>query len=535
MNFKYQAAIARALGKFVEKRARLQGQEAGPLVHPLPHGARRSRSRVRGARLAVDLRRVPAVAGRAPTSSAARIPALTGRDVSVLIWTTTPWTIPSNLAIAFHPEFDYARLRSRRPRVIVAEALAPKVAEAGGRAVRRAARAVQGRGAGAPRASCIRCTARDSLGVLGDYVTLDAGTGAVHTAPGHGADDFNTGVRYGLDIYAPVGPGGHFLDTVGHVRRAARVRREPERRAGAEGARRGSGTAQTFDAPVPALLALPQPGHLPGDVAVVHPHGRRAGGRPTRDAAQAGLDAIDNDVTWIPAWGRDRMYNMLANRPDWCISRQRAWGVPIPAVDCAKCGEALLTGDARRARRVGVRRVQRRRVVRAADRGVLPAGLDCPSCGGTAFERERDILDVWFDSGSSHEAVLPFRPELTWPADMYLEGSDQHRGWFQSSLLGWWDGSVSAERDEILGSLLDVGRVEMMRKAVEADERAGRRGPAPQEIAPLHGNLRRDRAATRHGRAFVRVLSRQRRTSNQTNAISPTPVIARRTQICGTR
>ena len=156
------------------------------------------------------------------------------------------------------------------------------------------------------------------------------------------------------------------------------------------------------------------------------------GSKPLRAAA---LEAIDRDVKWVPSWGRDRIYNMIANRPDWCISRQRAWGVPIPAVDCTKCGEALLTPEL---------------VARAADvfdvygadawyerpmAEFIPDGLTCPPCGGTEFERERDILDVWFDSGSSHEAVLPFRPELTWPADVYLEGSDQHRGWFQSSLL----------------------------------------------------------------------------------------------------
>ena len=149
----------------------------------------------------------------APTSSASRIPELKGRDVSVLIWTTTPWTIPSNLAIAFHPEFDYAAYEVGSRAIIVAEALAPKVAEAGGVTFGRAGRALQGE-----QLEQIRFLhplyARISLGVLGDYVTLDAGTGAVHTAPGHGSDDFNTGVRYGLDIYAPVGPGGHFLDTV---------------------------------------------------------------------------------------------------------------------------------------------------------------------------------------------------------------------------------------------------------------------------------------------------------------------------------
>jgi isoleucyl-tRNA synthetase len=155
-------------------------------------------------------------------------------------------------------------------------------------------------------------------------------------------------------------------------------------------------------------------------------------GRTLREAAS---DAIDNDVKWIPSWGRDRIYNMVNNRPDWCISRQRAWGVPIPALDCTACGEAVLRADI-------VDRAAGVFDVYGADawyerplEEFVPEGLTCPSCGGSTFERERDILDVWFDSGSSHEAVLPRWDDLTWPADMYLEGSDQHRGWFQSSLL----------------------------------------------------------------------------------------------------
>jgi isoleucyl-tRNA synthetase len=156
---------------------------------------------------------------------------------------------------------------------------------------------------------------------------------------------------------------------------------------------------------------------------------------PLKTLRQAALEAIDDDVKWIPSWGHDRIYNMVAGRPDWCISRQRAWGVPIPAVDCRKCGEAVTTPAL-------VEKAATVFETYGADawyerpiHEFVPEGLACPRCGGTDFEKEMNILDVWFDSGSSHEAVLSVRPELTWPSDMYLEGSDQHRGWFQSSLL----------------------------------------------------------------------------------------------------
>ena len=435
MNFKYQAAIARALGKFVHKGLVYKGKKP---VHWCSH----CRTALAEAEVEYDDHSSPSIYVEFPLwpdsagELTTRIPELKGRHVSVLIWTTTPWTIPSNLAIAFHPEYDYAAYDVDGRAIIVAEALAPKVAEAGGRTFGAPIARFKGE-----RLEHIRFQhplyARVSLGVLGDYVTLDAGTGAVHTAPGHGADDFNTGVRYGLDIYAPVGPGGHFLDTV-------------ELFAG----------QRVFDANPRVEEALKERSRLwhRADFAHQYPHCWRChnpviflatsqwfirmDGDPVVETAagrktlrQAGLDAVDAGVTWIPSWGHDRLYNMLANRPDWCISRQRAWGVPIPAVDCAKCGEAILTVDL---------------VERAAsvfdDYGAdawyerpleefIPAGLACPSCGGTSFERERDILDVWFDSGSSHEAVLPFHPDLTWPAEIYLEGSDQHRGWFQSSLL----------------------------------------------------------------------------------------------------
>jgi isoleucyl-tRNA synthetase len=157
--------------------------------------------------------------------------------------------------------------------------------------------------------------------------------------------------------------------------------------------------------------------------------------QPDRTLREAALDQIDNHVRWIPAWGHDRIYNMLKSRPDWCISRQRAWGVPIPAVDCTRCGEAVVTPELVERAAAVFEQFGADAWYERDTSEFVPPDLMCPICGGTSFEREMNILDVWFDSGSSHVAVLSVRPELTWPADMYLEGSDQHRGWFQSSLL----------------------------------------------------------------------------------------------------
>ena len=454
MNFRYQAAIARAFGRFVEQGLVYKGKKP---VHWCIH----CRTALAEAEVEYEDHTSPSIYVEFPLASesageiAARVPALAGKNVSVLIWTTTPWTIPSNLAIAFHPEFDYAAYMvaegdgnaeadGNARAVIVAEALAPKVAEAGGKTFGAPIARMKG-----AELEGIRFQhplyARTSLAVLGEYVTLDAGTGAVHTAPGHGADDFATGQRYGLEIYAPIGPAGHFLETVELF-----------------------GGQRVFDANPNVEAALKERGRLWHRHAFSHsyPHcwrchnpvifiatsqwfitldeprlarggsGLGAGGSSeTRTLRQAALDAIDHDVKWIPSWGHDRMYNMVANRPDWCISRQRVWGVPIPAVDCVKCGEAIVTPAL-------VEKTAAVFDVYGADawyerptEEFIPAGLTCPSCGGSAFEREMNILDVWFDSGSSHEAVLSVRPELTWPADIYLEGSDQHRGWFQSSLL----------------------------------------------------------------------------------------------------
>jgi isoleucyl-tRNA synthetase len=436
MNFQYQADIVRALGRFVERGLVYKGKKP---VHWCIH----CRTALAEAEVEYEDHSSPSIYVEFPLADDAeaeffkRIPQLVGRKVSTLIWTTTPWTIPSNLAVAFHPEFEYGAYDVDGRAVIIAEGLAATVSAVVGRAFDAPLMRMKG-----AELEGIRFRhplyERDSVGVLGDYVTLDAGTGAVHTAPGHGADDFLTGIKYGLDIYAPVGPGGHFLDTV-ELFGGQRVFDANPRIEEALKQRGRLWHRETFEHQYPHCWRCHNPViflatsqwfvRMDGDPVVTGQDGS------TRTLRAAARHAIDHEVKWIPAWGHDRIYNMVTNRPDWCISRQRAWGVPIPALDCTKCGEALLTRSLVDAAAAVFDQYGADAWYERPLEEFVPAGLTCPSCGGTSFERERDILDVWFDSGSSHEAVLPRYADLTWPSDMYLEGSDQHRGWFQSSLL----------------------------------------------------------------------------------------------------
>jgi isoleucyl-tRNA synthetase len=438
MDFRYQAAIARALGKFVEQGLVYKGKKP---VHWCIH----CRTALAEAEVEYEQHSSASIyvefllSDESRDLLTARVPALAGRQVSVLIWTTTPWTIPSNLAIAFHPDLDYAAYEVEGRAVILAEALAERVAQVTGRKLGAPLARMKGEQLEHLRFRHPLYT-RDSVGVLADYVTLEQGTGAVHTAPGHGSDDFVTGVKYGLDIYAPVGPSGHFLETV-ELFGGQRVFDANPNIVEALKSRGRLWHRETFEHSYPHCWRCHNPVIFLATsqwfIRLDAPLGVRMkpGTTSERTLRQAALETIDKDVHWVPGWGRDRLSNMLAHRPDWCISRQRAWGVPIPAVDCTKCGEAILTPAL-------VDQAASVFDVHGADawyerpiEAFIPPGLTCPACSGSTFERERDILDVWFDSGSSHEAVLPFRPELRWPADTYLEGSDQHRGWFQSSLL----------------------------------------------------------------------------------------------------
>ena len=373
----------------------------------------------------------PSVFVRFPLTDARLAEVLPGADPArafVVIWTTTPWTLPDNMAVCLHPEFEYVLVEAAGAQYLLAAELLEGCARIfGWEDVREIARTtgdkLENLAARHPFYD------RPSPLVLGRHVTLDAGTGCVHTAPGHGREDYEVGLAYGLDIYSPLDDAGRFLPSV-------------EFFAG----------LNVFEANAPVIEKLKEVGNLlhAGNISHSYPHCWRCK-KPVifrattqwfismekNDLRRRALTAIDEKVRWIPAWGRDRIYNMIESRPDWCISRQRQWGVPIMALLCEDCGEAW--NDAAWMRDMSERFAKHPTGCdywyEAPLEEIVPAGLTCPKCGGNHWKRESDILDVWFDSGTSWAAVLEARPELSFPADLYLEGSDQHRGWFHSSLL----------------------------------------------------------------------------------------------------
>jgi len=348
---------------------------------------------------------------------------ISGNNLYFVIWTTTPWTLPANLAISVHPELEYVVVKAGESRYVVAEALLENFINVLDNPEYTIEQKVLGK-----ELEGIICSHpfldRDSIIILGEHVTTDQGTGCVHTAPGHGVEDYEVGKKYGLEVFCPVDYKGRFTKEAGVFEGMFIEDANPE---------------------ILKLLAEKDLLLAKGSLRHQYPHCWRCKQPIMFRAAEQwfvsidgfrkdALRTIDEDVKWIPSWGRDRIYNMIAERGDWCISRQRTWGVPIPIFYCKDCGEAIVYKEVtdRIATLFGQYGSNVWWLKEAKE--LLPEGFVCPKCGGSDFLKEKDIMDVWFDSGSSHMGVLEKRPELAWPADLYLEGSDQHRGWFNSSL-----------------------------------------------------------------------------------------------------
>jgi isoleucyl-tRNA synthetase len=345
------------------------------------------------------------------------------QDAAIVIWTTTPWTLPANLGISVHPDFDYVVVAAGGRKYVLAQGLLEAASKEIGWTDVEVLSSLKG-----SELEFVTCKHpfydRESLVMTGEHVTLEAGTGCVHTAPGHGEDDFVIGQRYNLGVLNPIDDQGHF------------TKEAP----GFEGVFYEKGNSLV-------IAKLEQSGNLLKQLTIRHqyPHDWRTK-KPVIFRAteqwfasvdkfrQAMLDEIKR-LKWTPEWGEVRLHNMIADRGDWCISRQRAWGVPIPIVYCRSCNRPLVNKDTiEHVAGIFEREGSNAWFLRPAEE-LLPPGTKCPDCGHGEFRKETDIMDVWFDSGSSHMGVLETREELRWPADLYLEGSDQYRGWFNSSLI----------------------------------------------------------------------------------------------------
>ena len=341
-----------------------------------------------------------------------------------VIWTTTTWTLPGNVAVCVGPEFNYCVIKSGDEFYVMAEELYKSAFEAAGIEEYEVVAEIKG-----SELEYIKTRHpfldRESLVIVGDHVTLESGTGCVHTAPGHGVEDYDVCRNYPeIPIIVPVDADGRLTEEAGQF-------------AG----------LLTDDANKPIAQHLESLGLLFGLKKIIHqyPHCWRCKKPVLFRATNQWFCSVDdfkadavkaiNDVEWIPGWGKDRITSMVQDRKDWCISRQRRWGVPIPIFFCKECGEPYIDKAAMDAVAALFREEGSDAWFTHSAEEILPEGAKCSKCGHTTFEKERDIMDVWFDSGVTHAAVCKARPNLTWPADLYLEGADQYRGWFQSSLL----------------------------------------------------------------------------------------------------
>ncbi len=392
-----------------------------------------------------------------------------GSGLSILIWTTTPWTIPANLAVAVHPDFEYAVFEMEGKRYIAATRLIPLIAES--RAAEHriifkfTGHQLEGAKARHPLFD------RDSLIITADYVGLDQGTGCVHTAPGHGDEDYKSGIKHGLEIYSPVMDDGMFDETTGPY-------------AGLHVNEVNKAVIRDLEAGGYLLQNEDYPHSYPHCWRCRNPLIFRATAQwfismDTADLREKAMSAA-REVNWLPEWGRERMLQMLENRPDWCISRQREWGVPIPVFFCESCNEALLDIPT-------IDNVRELFAKSGSDswyttdsNEIIPKGTRCAACGSEKFRKGKDILDVWFESGSSI-SVLENRPGHQFPSDVYLEGGDQFRGWYHSALLV----GISAREKSPYRTVITHGWA-LDHKGRAMSKSLGN-GILPQEIVESHG------------------------------------------------
>jgi isoleucyl-tRNA synthetase len=418
MDFDYQATIIQEAKKFFERG------EVYRRKKPV-YWCVNDQTALAEAEIEYEMKKDLAICVKFPlVSNEGFLPGIPGKRAFMLIWTTTPWTLPANLAIALNPDLRYVKVDAGDEVYIITEALVEDVM--------KKSEITDYRIVGEVSPEELKGLSfrhpfidRPSVVVFADYVANDVGTGAVHIAPGHGEEDYETGLEYGLDVYSPVDEQGKFTNDVQFFK-----------------------GMNVFESNPRVIEKLKELNVLLFTETIEHsyPHCWRCKkpiifrateqwfiSMDSQGLRQRALDAVDK-VAWIPGWGRDRIYNMLQARPDWCISRQRSWGVPITIFYCKECrkpywSEQSFSNVVSEVKKYGAD------VWFEKDASYfLPEDAQC-ECGGRDFVKEDDILDVWFDSGSSFAAVVRKRPELRFPADLYLEGSDQHRGWFHSSLL----------------------------------------------------------------------------------------------------